>query len=844
LKSFAGPDALRLENFEPNGDYVRFVGQNGADLTAWATTDSRFAPKPDKITILRVTDSQDPRHGKLDQKLVPYSPADASLCQTLEVTVHIGSEVPAGLYSLDVKLGRVHAYSDELSQDNRGNNGAHRMKEALNIIIIGWLDGTGTVQGFMPLVREEEESSGAGVACARAASAGEPPQPAGEEFELVVEDTQAPAEQRYVIALLGKDIDPRDPKNRKALKACLQDQKTPKSLNRVVDNNRVMQGSEVARFRFVDLAEHNAAVVSPNQKRQRGIEDSQNPNRVFAEPGDWLVVAQAGSDGGLKLDGDGNPMIGGLAMVFKVAVLKPIDANGDGIVNDLVTSSTSGNVFLFGGDVLVNAASARATMECLIGIVPDTKEFRQMFKEKLRTETEPFTPSNNLPQLTWDSRAGGDPTVGQPIWRAHFPSSPTSTGEWRAVATFTGLPAVPELSYGRVPANVSSLLFGTRWLTVTLLKPQGADPYCVRKAPFEVCLGSNMRIERNTNRKSTHFRYCNDKVAVAGPMVETVANYQVFLKYLLMAEGERSDGFDYDEVLPDKVDKAKIEKIRGMETPMRREIYEKMNCSTETFRFWTREDASENVNMRLHAINAMGRVASIGPIGRYAVDACPDEPQTANGDYSGIVVHFFNGEPAAGDTSWTGGRWWDGAWWRPTFRAHRPPQPYFTSVKGPPSEALAEAYTFLGECLGASDLCLLEAAWRSVGVRRFDTMHRNLVIGLSILRPSTGGSADLHRRLSSDKKTYVPGDSMYYMNDPGYKGDIGPWTGEHCLYVGRRAPPLGDSIGRFTGLGAGYQTEQELRDLMVGEAQAQGIKNPIPEGFRDDKKFRLVPPLR
>jgi hypothetical protein len=96
-------------------------------------------PKPDKITILRTYAPGTPQHNKLSQCLVAYTPADASLCQTLEVTVHIGSEVPAGLYNLDVKLGRVHAYTDELSQDNRGSNGAHRMKEALNLINMQWV---------------------------------------------------------------------------------------------------------------------------------------------------------------------------------------------------------------------------------------------------------------------------------------------------------------------------------------------------------------------------------------------------------------------------------------------------------------------------------------------------------------------------------------------------------------------------------------------------------------------------------------------------------------------------------------------------------------------------------
>jgi hypothetical protein len=136
-----GAGALRLENFEANGDYVRFVGPNGTDLTAWAPKDSRAKLDETMITILRMSPPAGAtRSDTLMQGLVPYSPADASLCQTLEVTVHIGSEVPAGLYNLDVKLGRVHGYKDELSLANKGKNGAHRMKEALNIVKIEFVD--------------------------------------------------------------------------------------------------------------------------------------------------------------------------------------------------------------------------------------------------------------------------------------------------------------------------------------------------------------------------------------------------------------------------------------------------------------------------------------------------------------------------------------------------------------------------------------------------------------------------------------------------------------------------------------------------------------------------------
>jgi len=54
--------------------------------------------------------------------------------QQLELQVALGPEVPAALYHVDVKLGAVKEYSDELSAAYAGANGAHRMKEALALV--------------------------------------------------------------------------------------------------------------------------------------------------------------------------------------------------------------------------------------------------------------------------------------------------------------------------------------------------------------------------------------------------------------------------------------------------------------------------------------------------------------------------------------------------------------------------------------------------------------------------------------------------------------------------------------------------------------------------------------
>jgi hypothetical protein len=61
----------------------------------------------------------------------------APMRQELQIQLDIGSEV-VGLFDVDLKCGIVHAYPDELSQQYAGANGAHRMKEALAVVKLGY----------------------------------------------------------------------------------------------------------------------------------------------------------------------------------------------------------------------------------------------------------------------------------------------------------------------------------------------------------------------------------------------------------------------------------------------------------------------------------------------------------------------------------------------------------------------------------------------------------------------------------------------------------------------------------------------------------------------------------
>jgi hypothetical protein len=119
-------DQLRSDLFSRTGDYVRFRTQDDQDLTVPV---SEYASKTAEELRNMIA--------IVSQRLI-YPDGNVWQRQQLELQVAIGSEVAAALYHVDVKLGAVKAYSDELSQQYAGADGAHRMKEALNLVTIEW----------------------------------------------------------------------------------------------------------------------------------------------------------------------------------------------------------------------------------------------------------------------------------------------------------------------------------------------------------------------------------------------------------------------------------------------------------------------------------------------------------------------------------------------------------------------------------------------------------------------------------------------------------------------------------------------------------------------------------
>ena len=117
----------------------------------------RFLDGEDKISLMRLDDTA-PQEGDdtkiiiVDQRLLLDGP-ESTTCQTVLLDVIIGSKVDLKLLNVDVRLGCVKAYSDELSQNYAGANGAHRMKEALAIIRVDLVDRDNQPLAAAPLYR-------------------------------------------------------------------------------------------------------------------------------------------------------------------------------------------------------------------------------------------------------------------------------------------------------------------------------------------------------------------------------------------------------------------------------------------------------------------------------------------------------------------------------------------------------------------------------------------------------------------------------------------------------------------------------------------------------------------
>lgn len=475
--------------------------------------------------------------------------------------------------------------------------------------------------------------------------------------------------------------------------------------------------------------------------------------------------------------------------VFSVELVSPVDSDGDGKVNDFATEDNGRTGNVFGYD---RSTPAVCSIPVLLRIEPDTPALRQLFANKVTGRLEPVAGGGYASALTWDSAATTDASVGNLVYDAR-------SRLWKGTAAFTGLPAVPGGSWGRVPAGLRSLLYGKRSAIITVGSPTGAEALEVKTEPYEVYFGDSLEIDEKK-------------------MAETTESFASYIQVLVGGDGL---------------------------TGIRREIYEKMNCSTETFSFATMDQARENFAMRKLAIELISSTPS-----GFDLDYCDAEQWSSPPPQIGATVW----EPLT--QAWDIGLHWEPWEAKPGF--------YFRQRNVQTAfDAVQHVEPFRGECLGAIQLVYQRAAAEAVGAGEFNRIHSSPLLvgnrGISMLphlflvfgadpyddynhngvydhKSLFDNNSDMEDIIDTlgnpgydghwvlqgkDDRTMVPGDYCYFKNrdnylwfdDEGisYGHPGGASSGENCVYVGFDERT---ESARFSGLGLLDMTENGLRAEM------------------------------
>ncbi|NMC98761.1 MAG: hypothetical protein GYA62_03445 [Bacteroidales bacterium] len=196
---------------------------------------------------------------------------------------------------------------------------------------------------------------------------------------------------------------------------------------------------------------------------------------------------------------------------------------------------------------------------CRLKIEPDTEELRKAFEGKIHGSLEEIAYGNDKLTLTWNDQI----TVGSEK-RGKF-AYDAGKGEWVATSTYSGLPAPPPKSYGRVPRNMKKLLYGKR--KAAIIAPEFESEY---------------------NYNTTYEIYYGNNFKISDVEVIYITKNENILKNIF------SDFNDDNMTIVE-------------------EIYEKMICSTGSFNFSNMKELSDNIKMRILAIKYINKVAVADP---------------------------------------------------------------------------------------------------------------------------------------------------------------------------------------------------------------------------------------
>ncbi|BCM92526.1 hypothetical protein IAD21_04408 [Abditibacteriota bacterium] len=319
-------------------------------------------------------------------------------------------------------------------------------------------------------------------------------------------------------------------------------------------------------------------------------------------------------------------------------------------------------------------------------------------------------------------------------------------------------------------------------------------------------------------------------------------HYLRYVRYMTVSLDKRT-GADWitDEEINLKTPierKTIVENLKLLENPIQREIFDKMNASTEVFIFADAELATNRIKQRIEILRLMLEF---------------------NGDDDLRYNYATVKEPARTNAS---------LWTKTTHHNF-----LFRQKDGTPYEAISQLCApttkTYGECLGAIITCVWWGSSRVMGEQRFNNYYigKSGVNSTEVLNMAEeeSGSPFYNTRKATDTNTYIPGDWGYWKNynydvvvskqyvrvlgilvpvSPYYdknwleKNDtkkIYYWSGENSLYLGGNL---------FFGLGVSPRTgammrerlrtvyNEDLKDVIEGLRPTGGFdsKNPFLEG--------------
>ena len=309
---------------------------------------------------------------------------------------------------------------------------------------------------------------------------------------------------------------------------------------------------------------------------------------------------------------------------------------------------------------------------------------------------------------------------------------------------------------------------------------------------------------------------------VAGtPVGDTKDDYQRYIKYVTIPlERQQSPVFEHGDQ----------DQLRHLEDPLRRDIFDALRASQQQLIFIDLAALQNEVTLRARAIEVM---TQLNP---GQIDADYFDPQV--GLHPRIDGTYYDASGPHGPVP-AEGRWFNGSYWSAMDFADAWSPAFQQQGARTASQALHEIVPFRGECAGALQIAAFSGAMAAQGDAAFD--QQNDAQGLQI--GPWGKDVQAYLEKVAVDAAPIPGDYFYFKNKDDYLkyAPNGFWQGLNCLYVGQDAL----KTRRYTGLGAVWQSETELRATMKnaygGDCYPHRVEDPATE-IRFTVHARLVLP--